>query len=210
MSIFTNDPSVVELANLAFVNYKGKKYKVDVSDHPISLESYWSGGSRDYHHVVKLSTKQVVEVPQNGTMFDKKLENKTFPCPDYAVITHSIFQGKDLGITISIHPDNMNQLILPEKTIISFNELIVLCATKTLKNTYGGRTNIRFTEANYKFKISNAEWAEAVQLLITKGMLNKAGAITNSGRNVLEEYEIRSFHSLSDMKYDQSLEKAND
>lgn len=197
MTIHSNDPSVVELAKLGFPNYSGRKYKINITDSPVEIQSYWCGGSRSYHKVVNLETKNQIEVPENGTMFTKDIENKQFPCPGIAVITHTIMQGKDLGITINIHPDNMNQLSLPEPVKLSKDELIILFSTRHLKNSYGGRTNIRYNTAREETGINTLRWGIGVHLLIERGFLNKRTTITNEGKNALEQYKLNSFYQLN-------------
>ena len=54
----------------AAVGYKGKKVAVE-KFHPMSLNSYWSGGSRDYFFFLNTRGQVLRTVPQNGTFFDK-------------------------------------------------------------------------------------------------------------------------------------------
>ena len=110
--------------------------------------------------------------------------------PDLAIVEHSIFCGKDMGLTFYIHPSDAPQL-LPDTPDATENERIVLEFTSGLKNTYGGRTNIRFTEAGRKYGISAEDWETAVQSCISKGWLRKNRAITPDGRNV-DTGDIRS------------------
>ncbi len=197
MIVHTSDPSVVEIARIAFPGYNGRKFKVKVTDTPVGLKSYWDEGSRSLHVLVNLETRKTIEVPQNGTMFDKQvINNDKFPCPGIAVVTNTIFRGKDLGITISIHPNNANEIALPEKIKLNKNELIVLYATVSLKSSYGGVKNLRFVEAKYGTGITEPEWFTAVNSLIEKGLLNKRNAITNDGKNAFSQYGINSFYQL--------------
>lgn len=197
--IHTNDPSVINLARFAFPSYNGRTYKVKITNTPVSLTSYWSEGSKDYHRVINLETHEVIEVPENGTIFNKNFENQVFPCPGVAVITYSIVQGRDFGITISIHPDNMNQLSLPEPVKLTTDELIVLYATRSLKSSYGGRSNYRFYESKASTGITEERWNIALESLIEKGFLNKRKAITNEGKNALTHYNINSFYAIKQL-----------
>jgi len=60
----TPDDLVKQVANVAFPDYNGRKFKVEVAHTPLNMASYWSGGSRDYWCVVDLAQMQVVSVPQ--------------------------------------------------------------------------------------------------------------------------------------------------
>lgn len=86
--------------------------------------------------------------------------------------------------TLWCHPSDINQGLLPTKIDLTLAEKIVLQATCSLKNTYGGRTNIRFHEANEYTGISQRAWDAAVAALTAKGVLDKRGAVTVEGRNV--------------------------
>lgn len=54
----------------AAVGHKGKKMLV-TKFRPMSLNSYWSGGSRDYFFFVSPNGQVLRTVPQNGTPFDR-------------------------------------------------------------------------------------------------------------------------------------------
>lgn len=197
--IHTNDPSVIELARYAFPSYTGKKYKVISTDRPVGLKSYWDGGTKYYHKVINLETREIIEVPENGTVFNKNFENKTFPCPGIAVVTHSIVQGKDFGITVVVHPDNMNKFLIPQQAVpLNTDEVTVLYATRALKSSYGGVSNFRFHESRKSVGITEERWNVAIESLIEKGLLNKRKAITNEGKNAISEYGIDSFCTLKE------------
>lgn len=114
----TNDPSVKEFAKRAFPGYKGRTYKLRVTDHRMHLQSYWSGGSRSWFQVIRLADMQAVSIPENGSGFTEV--DKTFghaglpihvPAPGFAVVEHSHFSGKDCGLTVHIHPDNATKFL---------------------------------------------------------------------------------------------------
>jgi hypothetical protein len=83
-------------------------------------------------------------------------------------------------------------LTLPEK--------IVLVATSSLKSSYGGIPNFRFTQAKSETGITQADWDLAKESLTKKGFLNKAGAITTSGKNALipseKQYGFQALYAL--------------
>jgi len=83
------------------VGYRGRNIKL-VPFSPMSLNSYWDGGSRNYFYFVNLNTFQVNQVPQNGTPFDRaNLKADTLPDGN-AIVEVSIFRGKTVSCRIYI------------------------------------------------------------------------------------------------------------
>jgi hypothetical protein len=100
------------------------------------------------------------------------------------IVKHSIFMGKDSGITIFANESDLANM-LPPKVELSKDEKTVLKYTASYKSSYAGIKNYRWHEANRDLGISLEEWEEAKEKLIEKKMLNKRGAITVSGRNAV-------------------------
>jgi hypothetical protein len=192
--IYTNNETVKDIAKTAYPSYNGKKFSVSVfPEGGMEINSYWGGGSRDYYCLVNLSTRpyRTMPLPSNSAFErGKNTVNEITSLPDYVVLVrHCIFQGKDLGIRIFCSQLHFSQF-LPPSVELSREEKIVLVATRTLKNSYGGRTEIRFKEANYETKIERLAWNEARKSLIEKGCLRKNGSITNEGRNVCPDESL--------------------
>ena len=187
MKIYSNDPKLKEIALAGFPDYNGKKFSLSITDRPVDLKSYWDGGSRSYFAVVKLATMEVVEVPQNGHLQSKQVINNTlFPCDGFAVVQNSIYRGKDMGVTVHIHPDNANKVAIEDLSDkITWPEKVVLSATRGLKSSYGGVKNYRFKEAQSITGITEEEYEKAKSDLIQRKLLNAAGAITPEGRNAI-------------------------
>ena len=174
----TND--IKALARKAFPGYTGRKYKLDNSGRPVNVTSYWDGGSRSYYAAVNLSTGATLPAPQNGTPFDGgpiAPDGVKVPA-GFVIVEHSIFAGTDCGITFYIDP-NTATAFLPDPVEISDAERTVLCQTSSLKNTYGGETDLRFKRSG----LSRNDWDAASASLKARKLLNKAGAITTAGRN---------------------------
>lgn len=56
----------------AAIGYKGRKEVMYVPFQAgMRVNSYWSGGSRDYWFLVNVKSFVTKEIPQNGTPFDK-------------------------------------------------------------------------------------------------------------------------------------------
>jgi hypothetical protein len=177
-------PEVDKLSRAAFPAYKGRTFKLDNSGAPVSVTSYWDGGSRNYYTMVDLATMRTKPVPQNGTPFDGgpiAPKGVTVP-PGYVIAEHSIFCGKDHGVTFYVNPDTAIAF-LPAQEELTATEKIVLTYTASLKNTYGGMTNIRFRRAHEEHGTTQADWTNASDALKSRKLLTKAGAITTAGRN---------------------------
>ena len=76
------------------VGYRGRKISVEPFK-PMSLNSYWSGGSRDYFFFVSLNGRVLKTIPQNGTPFDKlDLRADTLEA-DQVLVRSSVIGGKN-------------------------------------------------------------------------------------------------------------------
>lgn len=185
--IYTNHPDVIALARRAYPEYSGRKYRVRINEHPINVRSCWDGGSRSYYRFIKLDgTTETIEVPAQSA-FDAQIPGaEAVPLqPGLACVEHRIFCGKDMGIQIHIHPANAPKY-LPAPMDLSDDERIVLKYTAHLKNSYGGRTNIRYTEAHRETQITPERWAAAQKTLIIKKLLDSRGSVTGDGRNAIQ------------------------
>lgn len=172
--------------------YSGKTFKAMVcTETTIPADAgLWSGGTRELYHAIDLSTgAQVIipgqdSIPWNGARRDRTIRIQ----PGFALVTHSMFCGKDMGLTFYVHPDNAAKLLPAPQAELSEHERIVLNATCSYKASYKGQDRYDmarravYGEARDGFP-SREEWATAKQSLILKGLLNKGGAITPAGRN---------------------------
>lgn len=180
-------PEVKAMVAKVFPEYTGRKFKLDNSGHPVDVRSYWDGGSRDNFAALNLETNKVLAVPQNGTPFDGGpiAPNGVIVPPGFMIAEHTIFCGKDLGITFHVNAETSLKF-LPTVPSITDDESNVLTATRSYKNTYGGETDIRFRECRRKTGITRERWDTAKASLTTAGLLNKAGALTTPGKNAIE------------------------
>ena len=186
ITIHTDAPEVRRIANAAFPGYSGRTYKEQALDGPMSLESCWSGGSRDSFVLLNLDTLKTLPIPENGTPYANggrtyKLEQ----LPEgAALVQHTIFCGKDLGVTIHVAPENLNRMALPAPVELTIEEKIVLAYTRGMKSSYNGRNRAQM--ARDESGLPLAEWERVKAECQRKGWLNKAGAITDAGRNVIQ------------------------
>lgn len=187
-TIYTDrkDETIDRIVRATFPAYTGKSIKI-VSSQTVNCASYWDGGSRDYFVLFSFETSIASSPAPAQSAFDRTvpgLNNVVIP-PGFAIVEHSIVQGKDIGITIHVHPDTLVGLLPPAGEECSRNCQIVLVATRSLKNTYGGETDIRRKESMKITGITPAEWYAATLECKARKWLNNAGAITNDGRNAI-------------------------
>jgi hypothetical protein len=181
MYVKHDDSSVVSIVKAAFPSYSGRTVRLKTLTLPMSVRSYWGGGSRDYYAFVRLGDKKTAAVHSNHPAFEPSQPSEVTSLPPGVVIVeHSIFCGKDHGITIYARPEDLNPALLaapmPE---LSDDEKNCLDKTCGLKNSYGGESNIRFKRSGMTLE----RWEAAKASLLAKGFINKAGAATNEGRN---------------------------
>lgn len=102
-----------QLARRAFPGYRGRLFRLQVHRTPIDCRSYWDGGSREYFAFVELATGRVTPTLPAQSAFDPAIRGAdavTLP-PGIACVVHSIFCGKDRGLTLVVHPDNIAPLL---------------------------------------------------------------------------------------------------
>ena len=94
---------LASIARRAFPGFKGRKFRVQVSDRPRRLLSFWDGGSRDTYCVVQ---DGMVISPPTVAPFGREAVPDYVPVKGAILVEHSIFMGKDAGCTIYLHPDD--------------------------------------------------------------------------------------------------------
>lgn len=94
---------IKHLLKKTFPNYKGRTFKVELADSVTFHDLYWGGGSRNYYKIVRVDG-QVAGLPRN-TPWNDPQEGKTLPISEeFAVVVHTIFCGRDCGITVMVNP----------------------------------------------------------------------------------------------------------
>src|SRR3990167_1777479 len=181
----TMPEEVRKVCHAAFPSYNGRMFKVRYADGPLSVRSYWDGGSRDTYAFVRLADYATLPVPTAHPVFDREAPRDVdaVEIPSGAVcVEHTIFCGKDLGLTIHVRAEDATPLLPPPDDVPP--DVRTVCRyTAGYKNTYAGRSNRRFEEANQETGITAERWEAAKVEATTRGYLNKAGAITPAGRN---------------------------
>ncbi len=112
LKISYTDARVKRIIADCFPSYRGRK--VRLSTHiPKELRSYWDGGTKDSFCWYQPATRKVFHVHSNHPVFERNqpsvVNPETIP-EDVMLVEHSIFCGKDVGITIHINPEQVNLL----------------------------------------------------------------------------------------------------
>ena len=175
--------------------YSGRAFKAKVCETMTvpADAGLWSGGSRDHYRAIEFSTGRTVLLPgQSEAPWGQRQERKVELKPGFAVICHTIFCGKDLGLTFYVHPANAAAMLPAPQAELSPTERLVLIATRSFKSSYMGRDRYEMMRSKKCDYVMNPPqlptreaWDAAKASLIGKGLLNKAGAITVSGRNAI-------------------------
>jgi hypothetical protein len=124
MKVSKKDPMIRHIVETCYPEYKGRKFRIS-TNYPTHLRSYWDEGSRTWYCFYQLSTGKHYDVEENHPYFgaDKpyKLAGGILP-KGIVIVAHSIFCGKDSGITIYANEDDLIKY-LPEggKTIEKLN-----------------------------------------------------------------------------------------
>lgn len=173
--------------------YTGKKFKARVTEsvHIPMTAGLWDGGSCDTYRVVRIADgAAMMPTAEGAAPWDNERKARDIKLePGFCVIEHSIFCGKDMGLTFHVHPADAAPL-LPSTTELDPTEQLVLNATAAFKASYNGRDrydmatdDLRYARAPYPTRDA---WNTAKEALISKGLLTKAGAITTAGRNAVK------------------------
>ena len=105
------DPITKSVAQAAFPNYRGRKYYLEARE-TVNVKSYWAGGSRDYFTFVRLDDLRTLSMPPQSA-YDRQIEgaDKAPIPPGFVCVRHSIFCGKDAGITFYVNPADMPRML---------------------------------------------------------------------------------------------------
>ena len=112
IQVSITDPLIKRIIRATYPTYRGRKIRIVPQRYPLNCKSYWDGGSRDYFAFVRLDTFAVAPMPAQSA-FDKNIrgaEAVTLP-PGIICVEHSIFCGRDTGITIHVNPENLVSML---------------------------------------------------------------------------------------------------
>lgn len=110
-----NNSKVYSLIRKCFPSWHGRKVVKIESRNRYFVQDYWDGGSRNYVCYVDLNTHQILSLEQVG--FRRQEASNPFHLnigevelkPGIVAVENCIFCGKDLGIRIYCHPDDLRR-----------------------------------------------------------------------------------------------------
>lgn len=182
------DAMAKKLAHASFPDYNGRKFQVRIVPErtPISVHSYWDGGSREYYVALNLLTYKAMEIPENGGMNSSKKLAPISITENFCLVEHSIYMGKDMGLTFIICEKNATAL-LPSKDNLDKKERGVLLVLRSYKPAFR-------REYARQLGISAQEYDQIVANLKVKQYVGPTGGITPKGRNSIAD--IRDIYQL--------------
>lgn len=195
-TLYTTKHDVPKRLRDAFPGYKGKKFKVEpYEDGIVALTGrYWDGGSKSSYVLVDFNTGRRTPFADCSPFDSGDFNRRTHQLqPGQVVVEHSVFCGKDMGLTFHIRAEEVQQLIPHSPVDLSDDELIVLDATRSYVSSYNGDSNVRFNEARRYTGITASRWEAAKVSLIRRKLLDKRGAITPAGHNAVGDFRLRCY-----------------
>ncbi len=166
--------------------YAGRKFQAEITDSVQPANMNWSGGTRYRYLAFHPASGEQREIIDRRPWPQSESACPIIPIEQgWIIVQHSTFCGKDHGLTFYVRPDMATALPAPVDD--DPEDVAILCvATATLKNSYGGRKEIRFTEAARVTGITRERWDAAMADALALGYVRKNGSITPNGRNVAE------------------------
>ena len=97
---------VKDILKATFPNYKGRTFEVEFAPTITFWDTNWGGGSRNSYAAVASDGRTAhLNVP---APWENPVEGKTVDVPEnLLIVKHTIFCGKDLGITIYANPAHL-------------------------------------------------------------------------------------------------------
>lgn len=140
VSLEIGDPlRVWAQGKVGLTGYRGS-VNVQVHEQPgMRMESYWAGGTRSEFTVVDTRSDGTWVAPENGSGFTPREDivaeavGKELPRPGMVVLETGWFCGKDRGLTIHIHKDDVVVGLLPAAEVLTPDERDVLGVVAGLK-----------------------------------------------------------------------------
>lgn len=163
------------------IGYKGRRIKAIIADTVTFHGTNWDEGSKRDYWVIRLADLKCIGVQDQLSPFrDSPFHDATHKIPDGFVIAVYDQWGQHDHMEIISPAANITPL-LPAPVELTDDERKCLISTRSHKSSYGGDSNYRRTQAG----MTASAWDAAKASLIARGFLNKAGAITNAGRNAI-------------------------
>lgn len=94
---------VKPIVQATFPNYRGRTFEIEFTPKVTFHDTNWGGGTRNLYTAVASDGRSIkLGVP---APWQNAVEGKTMDLPeDILIVKHTVFCGKDLGITIYANP----------------------------------------------------------------------------------------------------------
>lgn len=178
------DPTVQQLAKLAFPDYNGRKFLAYVTDKVTFSGTMWESGRRSQYRLIRIADMQVVDIETAPFLRKSDFHSLPHTIPDGMIVVEYVQAGMRSYMIFHSPTANITPAI-KQDVVLTDDEKTVLIATRSLKASYANIKEFRFTEANQKRGITWERWVAAKSSLMEKKLLNRAGAITIDGRNLI-------------------------
>lgn len=192
---------VSALVAVTFPEYAGRSFSVQISERVTFFNINWCGGTRYQYRSCSLTGQPLGSMDKYSKVppWENPAEGKAIDIPRGAcVVRHGIVAGKDAGITVFMRPDDVPPALqAPAEQCMPY-EALVLVYTQSRKSHYNGQDRYEMARGDTKWGVGEAgkvginetnfptreQWEAAKAALIARGLLDKRGAITRTGRNV--------------------------
>jgi len=95
----------------AFPQYKGRKFRLEVTERVSFYDLNASGGTWNRYALVSLDGLGAAALPSESP-FNPRVEGSTFALPPrFVVVEHSHFCGQDIGLRFHVHPSDVAKLL---------------------------------------------------------------------------------------------------
>lgn len=166
--------------------YSGKKFKAVITTSVFipATAGLWDGGSRDTYFLIHLGTRRRHDVFQFQHESPWAHERTSVDLPimeNCVIVKHTHFQGKDLGLTFYVRPENVATMLpAPTRVFMTPNQQQVLNIVGAYKSSYR-------REQAQRQGIRLADYDSIIGELKNLGLLDSRGAITVKGKNIRNE-----------------------
>lgn len=114
MKVSKSDKAIKPILTACYPEWKGRKVSLAVCA-SYQMSDYWSEGSRNFVKAYYLPNGSTAETsPWANIPWDKRATARVQIPAGVALVEHSIFCGKDAGVTIYVGADDLTKL-LPSK-----------------------------------------------------------------------------------------------
>lgn len=122
----------------AFPEYRGRKFALRARGSVVLSDLHWSGGTRNQYCAVALDDSGRANALQLPAPWFHNAEGAECVIPEgWAVVEHTHYCGKDMGITVHVRPDAVAKL-LPNASVLAHGSGTDFCPGESCP-WHGGR-----------------------------------------------------------------------